>query len=184
MYKTNLDDFIKLCGEIRSIHGFVLGLLPQDEKDRHERWFKANMMFNDEFIVNTKVWLSNCVFESDAVNNDGKISEDDNVSPNDSISNVGKILNKSESSYKSTTSSARFKVAAERAALVARMAALKERRTLEEWEQQIKKIEEWLELKTELAANTAKLVVLQASDGRSSSHTPSNGMNSFFEKEK
>ena len=144
MYKTNLDDFIKLCGEIRSIHGFVLGLLPQDEKDRHERWFKANMMFNDEFIVNTKVWLSNGVFESDAVNNDGKISKHDDVNPNDSISIVGEILNKSEASYKSNTSSACVKAAVERAALVAHVAVLKERHTLEEQEQQIKRRKEQL----------------------------------------
>ena len=35
-----------------------------------------------------------------------------------------------------------------------------------------------------MAAYTAKLAVLQASDGRSSSHTPSKGMNSCFKKEK
>lgn len=64
------------------------------------------------------------------------------------------------------------------------MAALKERHALEEQEQQIKRRKEQLELETELAASTAKLAVLQASDGLGSSHVSSNGMNSYFEREK
>lgn len=107
--QNGLDSFIKLCDEIRSIHGFLLGLLPQEEKDRHETWFKAKMMFNDEFIVKTRGWLSSSgVFESKAISNDDEIFKPDDVNRNDSVSNVGEILSKSEASCKSsTTSSAR-----------------------------------------------------------------------------
>ncbi len=64
------------------------------------------------------------------------------------------------------------------------MAALKERHALEEQEQLIKRKKEQLALETELAASTAKLAVLQASDGQCLSHAPTDGMNSYFEKEK
>lgn len=58
------------------------------------------------------------------------------------------------SNKSSTTSSAQI-----RAALVARMVALKERHALEEQEQQIKRRKEQLNLEMELAASTAKLVL-------------------------
>ena len=65
---------------------------------------------------------------------------------------------------------------------MARMAAIKERHALEE--QKIKRKKEQLELETELAASDAMLAVLQAMDGQRLSHTPTDGMNSYFEKEK
>ena len=84
----------------------------------------------------------------------------------------------------STTSSARIKAEANRAALIARVAALKERQALDEQEQQLKRKREQLDLEAELAASTAKLAVLRAFDLESSSQAPSNGMNSYLEREK
>jgi len=63
------------------------------------------------------------------------------------------------------------------------MAALKELHALEEEELQIKRKKEKMKLEIELAASTAKLAVLQATDGQASSHVLSNGMNSYFERE-
>lgn len=115
-------------------------------------------MFNDAFITNTKEWvLSNVnhVSENEGTgefNIDG-VNDDDDVNPEDSVSNVGKNSNKSDTSNKiksvtsnrsSTTSPAKIEVAAERAALVARTAALKEGHALEEQEQQIRRIKEQL----------------------------------------
>ena len=55
---------------------------------------------------------------------------------------------------------------------------------MEEQEQQLRRKREQLELEAELAASAAKLAILQASDCKSSSQGPSNGMNSYVEKEK
>lgn len=82
----------------------------------------------------------------------------------------------------STTSPAAIKVEAEKAALIARAAALKERHALEEQEQQLRRKREPLEVESEMAASNAKLAVLQASDGRSSSGS-TNGMNSYLKRE-
>lgn len=84
----------------------------------------------------------------------------------------------------STTSSARIKAEADRAALLAHVAALKEKHALEEQEQQLKRRREQLELEAMLAASTAKLAVLQASDVQSFSKASSNAMNSYLNKEK
>lgn len=62
--------------------------------------------------------------------------------------------------------------------------ALKERQALEEQEQQLRRKRERLDLEMDLAASTAKLAILKASDLKSSSQAPSNGMNSYHEKEK
>lgn len=180
-----LDGFIELCDDIKCVHDSIMSLLPQEEKERHETWFKAKIMFNDEFIANTQEWVlknEKCVPENEGNHENGDCG--DEINPDDSVSNVGKHSNKSYISNKSsTTSSAQIKAAAERAALVARMAALKEQHALDEQEQQIRRRKEQLKLETELAASTAKLAVLQASDGRSS-RVSSNGMNSYFEREK
>lgn len=89
-----------------------------------------------------------------------------------------------KSGRSSTTSSAVRKAAAERAALVARAAALAAKHALDEQELQLKNKREQLDLEAEIAASTAKLAVLQASDKESSSQGPTNGMNSYLEREK
>ncbi len=95
------------------------------------------------------------------------------------------VKNKSVTSVRSSTaSSVKIKATAEKAAVMARMAALKERHALEEQEQKIKRKKEQLELETELAASDAELAVLQAMDGQRLSQAPTDGMNSYFEREK
>ena len=111
---------------------------------------------------------------------------EDEVNPDDSISNVASNCSsrKSGMSKVSTTSSARIRAEAERAALIARAAVLKERHALEELEQQLRRRREQLDMETDLAASSAKLAVLQASDVKSCSRAPTDGMNSYLEKEK
>ncbi len=183
-----LDGYIELRDEARWMHDSIMILLPESEKEKHETWFKAKIMFIDEFIENTQRWVSE---NESVVDNEGKLeggdenddenveNPEDNINPDDSVSNTGK---RSKASKISTTSSAQIKAEAERAALVARMTALKEQHALEEQEQQIRRRKEQLKLETELAASTAKLAVLQASDGRSS-HA-GDGMNSYLERER
>lgn len=189
---------------MNSVHASLLDLLPHDEKEKHETWFKAKMLFNNECICDAKLWMS-C--------NDGeRIEFTDNISntihqnvtaekvimPNPvssvikqsvedhSISNVGSQCSSHRSglSKLSTTSSVRIQAEAERAALMARTAALKERHALEEREQQLRRQREELDLETELAALTAKLAVLQASKLKGSSQASADGMNSYLAKEK
>lgn len=114
-----------------------------------------------------------------------KQSVEDDVNPDDSISNVGSQCSSHRSglSKLSTTSSVRIQAEAERAALMARAAALKERHALEEREQQLRRQREELDLETELAASTAKLAVLQASELKGSSQASADGMN-YLAKEK
>ncbi|KAL1267091.1 hypothetical protein QQF64_002766 [Cirrhinus molitorella] len=112
---------------------------------------------------------------------------DDGINPNDSVSNVeSKRSNKGSisSSKISTTSSARIKAEADRAALVACVSALKHRHALEEQEQQLRRKREQLDLEVELAASTAKLAVLEAFERKSSSHGSVSVMNSHLEEER
>ncbi|XP_037620552.1 uncharacterized protein LOC119485230 [Sebastes umbrosus] len=177
-----LEELINVCNEAKCVHESLLGLLPCDEKEKHVTWFNAKMLAPNECIAEAKRWVS-CI-EGDT-HEKGNIEDD--IHPDDSVSNVGskhsshKSMNSGKSS---TTSSARIKVEADRAALMARVASLKERQALEEQEQQLKRKREQLDLEAELAASTAKLAVLRAYDVGSSSQVPSNGMNSYLERDK
>lgn len=93
------------------MHDSLKGLLPREEKERHETWMKAKMMFNNEFIHSVGEWVKSKKKHVSENNDVG--GEHDDIDPNDSVSNVGKYLNKSY-----TTSSVKIKAAAERAALV------------------------------------------------------------------
>lgn len=139
-------------------------LLPGDEKEKHEVWFKAKMLSNNDCIANAKWWVSS---NEDDTNERGVV---DYIHIEDSVSNVGSKRSSQgsvTSGRSNTTSSARFK--AERAALMDQAAALKARHALDEEEQQLKRKKEELELEIKLAASAARLAVLQASDLKSSS---------------
>lgn len=181
--QSALKELIDVCDHAKNIHKSVLGLLSPDEREEHETWFNAKMMFNDECIADTNQWVlcnegNVFVRECDVI--------DDGVDPNDSVSNIeSKRSNKSSmsSSRISTTSSTRIKAEADKAALVARVAALKVRHALEEQEQQIRRKREQLDLEAELAASTAKLAVLEAFERKSVSQGSASVMNSHLEKE-
>ena len=85
-------------------------LLPQEEKERHKTWFKAKMMFNDEFIDEVEMWVKsneNQVSETENNGDKGVVNDD----TNDSVSNVGKNSNKRVTSHSSTASSVKIKAA-------------------------------------------------------------------------
>ena len=118
--QKSLDGFIELCDEIRCMHDSLMILLPHEEEEKHETWFKAKMMFNDEFTESVKQWVKSKgnhvsgnegmgnLNTDDGVNHDGV--DNDDIDPNDSVSNVGKHSNKSITSNRSsTTSSAQIK---------------------------------------------------------------------------
>ena len=183
-----LHDLVVLCDEAKGIHGSLMDILPDDEKEKHDIWFKAKMICNDESISNVNKWLSGveqtlpgAVHTLKVYNDDDK----DDVNPEDSISNVASKRSSRKSSRSgrsSTASSTRVKAEAERAALLAQTAALQKMHALEEQEQQLKRKRQQLELETKLAASTAKLAVLQASDIQSVSKSSTNAMNSYLDK--
>ena len=188
-----LDELTRVCKEAKFWHDSVLALLHGEEKVKHETWFKAMMLNNDDSIVNAKKW----VLDHDGFTAHGNSDVVDDINPNDSISNVGskRPSQRSHRSGRSSTTSARIKAEADRAALLARQAALKAKHALEEQQEQLKrkmeeqelqlrrKMEE-LDLEAELAAFNAKLAVLETCGTSSIPSEDSNGMNSYFEREK
>jgi len=176
-----LKELIATCNDAKRIHEALLSLLPVDEKEKHETWFKAKMIANNDVISETKGLVARCLENDNSVlatvPPDGAVHESgrdgNGINQNDSVSNISsKWSHKSGSSGRSSTSSARIKAEAERAALVTRAAALKERHALEEQEQKLRRRREQLDVEAELAASAAKLSVLQAADQKSVQQYP------------
>src|SRR4029434_10125337 len=180
------NELLKVCDEAKSVQDSVISMLPEVEQEKHDVWFKAQMLNITECITQVQLWVSSVeqnVLNSGEQNvSDYDDDDDDGINPDDSISNVGSQHSSRKSacsSGSSTTSSARVIIEADKAALLVRMAALKEKHALEEQEQQIRRKKEQQELETMLAESAAKLAVLQASDSRSK---VSNAINSYLER--
>ncbi len=173
-----------LCQEAKIAHDSLVPLMSAEEGEKQYTWLAAKMLVENGFIDGVKEWLKNN-------ENGGDVVED--VHPEDSISNVSRKRShqKSTHSRKSsnkighTTASAYIKAEAEKAALLARAAALKDKHTLEVREAQLRRKREQLELDAEIAASKAKLAVLQCASGCSSgSKASSDGMNSYLQRKK
>lgn len=185
--KNALRALVEKCNDAKRIHESLLTILPGEEGEKHDVWFKAKIVNND-VIGETKVFLMGVEKDqtevlmvvnadshaNDQVNaGDGCEASCQNVEPvpcvhqNDSVSNIAS--KRSHKSGRSSTSSARRLAEAERAALIARAAALKEKHAIEVQEQQLSQRKQQLDLDAELAASEAKLAVLQASEGSRSS---------------
>lgn len=132
--KSAFSKYQVVCDEAKQMHVTLLGLLPKDEATKHETWYKAKMLNVNDFIADVSKWLSKT--QSCAVVDDGDNGKEEvHVEPHDSISNVESNTSSKWSSHKSSkssTSSARIKAEADKAALMARAAALKEKHALEE----------------------------------------------------
>lgn len=115
-----LDELKIVCDDAKAAHDALLGLMPHHEVERHKIWFKAKMLVNNDCVSNVNDWLS-----AHEINTKG-IGIDDEVKPCDGVSNASSKY--SLGSSKSTTSSiAKLKAAAERAAVLARLKVLKEK---------------------------------------------------------
>ncbi len=155
-----------MCDDAKGAHVSLIGILPDDEKEKHNTWFKAKMIPNDELIAYVKKWVSDAELilkgDDDVDGVENKSNYEDDVNPDDSVSNVASkhsSRKSTQSGKSSTTSSARVKAEAERAGLLAQAAALQEMHALEEQEQQLKRKRQQLELEAKLAASAAKLAV-------------------------
>lgn len=179
--KGTFAKFIARCDEAKEIHAMLMGFLPKEEAEKHDMWFKVKMLSATEFISDVNKWL----IYNESCQHAESVGMD--VDPQDSISCVqSKASSKGygrksavSNSSRSSTSSIRLQAEAEKAALVARAAALKEKHALEEQAEQLRRKKEQLEINTEIATSSAKLAVLNTTCHGS---TRSDGMSSYFEK--
>lgn len=174
------ENFNDLCLGAKETHDALLTVLPDNEIEKHDIWFKAKLIPINEFTEHVNVWLSAPVI-SEGVD----VNINDDVVPEDSVSNASKVTtvfsNCSSSSRISSTLSACIQAEAEKAALVARATALKTKHAIETQQEELRKKMEQLELDSEIAASTAKIAVLRTIDSHSkcsrtgSSHSKGKG---------
>ncbi len=161
--RSVFENFNELCLEAQEAHESLLTLLPDNEIEKHDIWFKAKMIPKNEFIEHVNVWLSTPVTCQEASEGDTDVNVNDEVVPEDSVSNVSKgttaYSRHSSGSSGSSSVSARVQAEAERAALIARAEALKSKHTIEAQQEELRKQKEQLELDAEIAASTAKIAV-------------------------
>lgn len=120
-----------MCNEAKETHESLLKYLSPAEKEKHEVWFKAKLLSVNDFNDAVNRWLENPDISQPAENVNNEYCAESEVHPSDSISNVETIVSSKTSSRssKSSTASARIRAVADRAALEARAAALKEKRS-------------------------------------------------------
>ncbi|KAL6480050.1 hypothetical protein MHYP_G00110830 [Metynnis hypsauchen] len=131
-------------------------------KNEEQSWFEPKATTFREFIKEVSAWFVAVAERREATN-----TFNDGVSPGDSVSAISSRRSKKSressgsSRVSSVASSARLKTELEKAALLAKAAALKQRHVLDEQELKVKAEKEQLELQAALAAADAQLKVLQ-----------------------
>lgn len=195
-----LATFIQSYQDAKDSHDNFTSLpIPPDELKKQNEYFENKMSTYLEFTERVKCWLCELGQPFVQLNKDNNVQNfddvDDEINPEDSASNVCSVISKSKTrsqvSRVSSTTSARVKAEAEKAALMERVAALKRKHQIEtleeklkmEKENELKRLQqekEQLELETELAAANAKLRVLEINSQCGSKR--SDGMNSYYEK--
>lgn len=151
-----------------------------------EETTKSCHVFNEE----VKEWLSITV-HSCSEPKDPTDAEciDDGIQPEDSISNISSrkashIKSRASGVSKSSaTSTVRINAEAIKAALFKRSEALKQKPRIEAQEERLRRENGQLELKTDLAATTAKILVLEMNSLQCVS-ARSDGINSYLERSK
>lgn len=175
--KSSFSKYQVLINDAKVAHNNLLELLPMDEKEKHETWFKAKLLSVNEFCQ--------CVenhFKSTNNGTNEDVHLEDDIKPTDSVSNVGtSSCIKSRTSERSSRSSkAAFEVAhaqaeAKKAALMV-CTALKKKHELEKEAESIRKRMEQVEMDAEIEASDAELAILQA-------FSDQDGMKSYFKKQ-
>ncbi len=176
--EKQMKRFVKYCEEAEDLHNSIVEMpIPKDEFDKQTKWFDAKLAENQCFQKEITEWLSDAgrTLRADKTC-DASSAVNSEIGPDDSISNVStkqsqcsKVL-KGSASTSSSTSSARIKAMAERAALVQHAASMEKKHTLEEEEERLriqserlKRQKEQLMMNAKIAANDARLSVLKTS---------------------
>ncbi|KAL7852267.1 hypothetical protein SRHO_G00180520 [Serrasalmus rhombeus] len=154
------EDF---CNLNTSVKGLLYQIVSEDEmKKDQQSWFEPKATSFREFIAGVSAW-----FEAAAQRREEASKFNEVVWPGDSVSATSSKRSKKSrarsgcSTALSVASSARLKAELEKAALLAKAAALKQRYALDEQELKVKAEKEQLELQAALAAADAQLKVLQ-----------------------
>jgi len=78
------EEFMRLFSEAKEAHELLLVILPVGEAEKHEIWFKAKMIPNNELIEQVNKWLSDTA-KGQEKSETGEVCSD--VGPGDSVSN-------------------------------------------------------------------------------------------------
>lgn len=178
--EKELNVFCQILCQFEELNAEMLLVLSDEDGKDQINWFQPKIEHFQQFTINVKKWISTTNKGNESDEHEPQDEDDDGVKPSDSVSEVmaphhrrksGSVIS---SSVASSTSSARVKAEAKRAALVARVSALKKRQELEAEELRLKAKREQLELETEIAASNAELKVLKEyEDGQ-------DGMNDYY----
>lgn len=161
--RKELTSYNKLYEEFIEMNQSVKLYLKEEESETDQTyWFEPKLSSCQDFMRRVAIWIEDTKRHPDPV----KTSERD-ITPMDSVSNVsvnqrsGRSSSSSSQSGSSASSAstARLREEANRAALVAKAAALKGKQELALKEAQLKVDKEQLEIETELAASAARLKV-------------------------
>lgn len=162
--QENLQRYNNLLGEFNAVHKAYQEQLTEDDVVKDEcEWYQPKMTEINDFLSLVSEWLTGASKADKA-----EPQEEDEILPKDSISQVS---HKSGRSKASSVRSARICAEAERAAIMIKAAALKERHDLETKEselqkeiQTLKQKREAFELKTQLAISSFKLAVFHSAE--------------------
>ncbi len=138
--RSVFENLNELCLEAQEAHESLMILLPVNEIEKHDIWFKAKMITKNEFIEHINVWLSTPVTCQETSEGVTDVNVNDEVVPEDSVSKGTTAYSRhSSSSSGSSTVSARVQAEAERAALMAHAEALKTKHTIETQQEELRK---------------------------------------------
>ncbi len=74
-----LDYLVKLCDETTCVHDSLMGLLDEVEKEKHDIWFKAKMISNNECISYVKRWVTGVEHQTLMGNDDDDDDDDESM---------------------------------------------------------------------------------------------------------
>ncbi len=168
--EMELNVFSQILCQFKELNAeMLLMLADEDGKKDQFNWFQPKIEHFEQFMFNVKKWISTTNKGNGSYEHEPQDEDDDGIKPSDSVSELmtcrdrrkSESVTNSVSSVASSTSSARVKAEAKRAALLARASALRTKQELEAEELRLKAKKEQLELDTEIAASNAELKVLK-----------------------
>lgn len=53
-----MSALVDLCDDAKCVHDSLLVILPDGEREKHDIWFKAKMICNDEMLSEVNRWLN------------------------------------------------------------------------------------------------------------------------------
>ncbi|KAL2083621.1 hypothetical protein ACEWY4_021394 [Coilia grayii] len=174
--RERFQKYTEMLEEFNDLHKRYQALLSMDERiSDTEQWYHPRMKSISDFKTKVHDWMQSCPVQLEK-EEEAEGSFKDNVSQRSSRISSG------------STESACLVARAEKAALLTKAAALKQRHALELKEEhlmkekdEVRRQKEILNLETELSATNAQLAVLSDADEHVFS-TPLDGMNKYFEE--